>query len=265
MHFGFKFGSLSENNLTVTNIINVSDGQNLTYDLNVTVSDGKDNVTYNLRVIIQDRANDSLLTYTVNIASSIDSNETLNGSIILSDSDGLTSNNYTFEILDQNDSNNSVYTGNMVDVSSDGNYTFSIDLNASSIAPSHYAFVTQSISPVVGGENPQNDIVITHNFEVTYLAPIANNATIDAGWNDTVSFDMDTIISDYTDTDAQLTITIVSDPTHGNLTWNGHEFTYEVIEGSGYGGNDNFTYKITNTHNKQSEVKTITIVNILDT
>jgi hypothetical protein len=79
--------SLSGNNLVVANTISVSDGQNLTYDLNATVSDGKDDVTYSLRVVIQDQANDSLLTYTVNIVASIDSNETLNGSLVLSDAD----------------------------------------------------------------------------------------------------------------------------------------------------------------------------------
>ena len=173
--------SLSGNNLVVANTISVSDGQNLTYDLNATVSDSEDDVTYSLRVIIQDQANDSLLTYTVNIVTSIDSNETLNGSIILSDNDGVAQNSYNFDLLDRNDSNNSVYSGTITDVGSDNNYTFSIDLSAQNISPSHYALVTQAISPVIGGENPQSDVVITHNFEVNNLAPTWTASSYDTG------------------------------------------------------------------------------------
>lgn len=41
--------SLVGNNLEVADTISVNDGENLTYDLNTTVSDGEDNVSYSLQ------------------------------------------------------------------------------------------------------------------------------------------------------------------------------------------------------------------------
>ena len=251
--------SLIDNNLTVANTISVADGQNLTYDLNATVSDGKDYVTYSLKVVIQDRSNDSLLTYTVNIATSIDSNETLSGNILLADSDGLSSNSYSFELLDRNDSNNSVYTGSIDDVGSDGNYTFSIDLNASSVGSGHYVFKTSAISPVIGGENPQSDVVITHNFQVfsTPTIAMATQTINDNGGFATTDLPAPTVSN--IDTDA--VYSIVSDPTGGKLTinastgvttWNGdinptqvYTITIKVINPDGRSALATFTLNVT--------------------
>ena len=94
-------------------------------------------------------------------------------------------------------------------------------------------------------------------------APEAQDASVDAWWNDTVSFDMDNIISDNETPKSNLSIIVVSWPNHGSLTWNWHTFTYEVTDGSWYSGNDNFTYKV-NDWNLDSDVKTVTIVNTED-
>jgi len=210
--------SLVGNQLNVADTISVDDGQNLTYDLNTTVSDGENNVTYSLQVVIQDRANDSLLTYTINIVTSIDDNETLNGSIVLTDSDGLSANTIAFDLLDLNDSNLSVYSGTMTDVQSDGNYTFSIDLQASNVGASYYTFKTNAISPVIGGENPQSDVIITHNIQVisTPTISLANQSVNDGGGAGSVDLPAPTV----TGIVSGAVYSIVADPTGGKLTIN---------------------------------------------
>lgn len=220
--------SLSGNDLSVANTISVSDGQNITYDLNATVSDSSVDVTYALQVVIQDAANDGLLTFTLDIATTIDSNETLVGSIVLVDSDGLSSNSYSFELLDLNDSNNSVYTGTMDDVGSDGNYTFSIDLSAQGVGSSHYSFKTSAISPVIGGESPQSDVIITHDFEVLNAAPTWTAASYTTGItvDDTTDaaqtiLDLTTVSSDADGDTITYSIVSVTVPFAGEQTiWN---------------------------------------------
>jgi len=95
-------------------------------------------------------------------------------------------------------------------------------------------------------------------------APVANDFSVDADDEDTVSYDMNAQISDNESADSALTITIVSGPTHGSLTWNGHTFTYEVTDGSGYSGDDSFTYKVTDPDGLESETKTVTIIDTSD-
>lgn len=183
------------------------------------------------KVVIQDRANDSLLTYTINIVTSIDSNETLNGSIVLTDNDGLSANTIAFDLLDLNDSNLSVYSGTMTDVQSDGNFTFSIDLLANSISASNYAFVTTAISPVIGGENPQSDVVITHNIQVisTPTITMADQTVFDGGGNVDRNVGTPTV----TNVVAGAIYTLTSNPfgsmltinsSTGQMTWNGDLF-----------------------------------------
>jgi hypothetical protein len=217
--------TLVGNELKVADTISVNDGQNLTYDLNATISDGEDNVTYQVRVVIQDRSNDSLMTYTLNIPDT-DSNATLNGWVKLEDSDGLSNTGISFELLDRNDSNNSVYTAMMTDVGNDGNYTFSIDLQAQSVDASHYTFKTSAISPVIGGENPQSDVVISHNFEVRNLAPTWTATSYNTGLTINDSSDAEQTIQDLTaissDVDGDtITYSIVSiDVPAEQIEWN---------------------------------------------
>lgn len=252
--------SLVGNNLEVADTISVNDGENLTYDLNATVSDGEDNVSYSLQVVIQDRANDSLLTYTINIVTSIDSNETLNGSIVLTDSDGLSANTIAFDLLDLNDSNLSVYSGTMTDVGSDGNFTFSIDLPANSISASNYVFVTTAISPVIGGENPQSDVVITHDLQVisTPTISLANQTVNDNGALASTDLPTPTV----TNVNAGAAYSIVADPTGGKITinaatgvatWNGDLFantdysiTIKVLNTDGGTSSTTFTLTVIN-------------------
>jgi hypothetical protein len=255
--------TLVGNEIKVADTISVADGQNLTYDLNASVTDSKDSVTYQVRVVIQDRSNDSLMTHTINIANSIDDNATLSGSIELVDSDGLSNTNISFELLDRNDSNNSVYTGTMTDVGNDGNYTFSIDLQAQSIDASHYTFKTSAISPVIGGENPQSDVTITHNFQVVSTPTIsfANTSVDDDGGGFTNSVGTPTtdgvvvgatyeIVSESPSTSNMLSINTTS----GEMEWLGdvagptnYDITIKVTNPDG--GTDSHTFTLTVNNN----------------
>ncbi len=95
--------------------------------------------------------------------------------------------------------------------------------------------------------------------------PVATEFSVDAGWNDIVIHDMGQDISDAESTDDLLTITVVTPPAHGALTWSGHEFTYEVDDTSSYSGDDSFTYKVTDPDGAESTVETVTILNVWDT
>ncbi len=105
--------------------------------------------------------------------------------------------------------------------------------------------------------------VITNNSAVN-SAPVATDVSVNAGGNDTVTHNLNANISDAESADSVLTITVVSDPSHGALSWNGNEFTYEVTHGSTYGGDDSFTYKVTDPDNGVSSTKTVTILSTLD-
>lgn len=114
-----------------------------------------------------------------------------------------------------------------------------------------------------------NISTITHTYiveanTIPNTAPTALDETVDAEWNDIVIFDMNTIIWDVETEDKDLTIEVISWPTHWVLTWTGHSFEYEVTDWSWYGWDDSFTYKVKDFWNKESEVKTITITNISD-
>lgn len=121
------------------------------------------------------------------------------------------------------------------------------------------------ICKVIDNDWASNTDDFSLNVEEANTAPTAQDKTVDAMWNDTVSFDMNSIIWDAETVDADLNIEIVSWPTHWALTWTGHSFEYEVTDWSWYIWSDNFTYKVKDSWNKYSEIKTITIKDVMDT
>ena len=89
--------------LTVTVASNsIADLANVEHNLSVTASDGEANASVSVVTTLQDVANDSLMTFTTSIPSSVDSNGTLVGSVTLVDSDGLSGTNINYNIEDLN-------------------------------------------------------------------------------------------------------------------------------------------------------------------
>ena len=200
--------SLTDGNLTINaTTINVADGVNLNYDLNITITDGDANVSYIVNSTIQDGLNDKPLTYTIDLPSTLDANETLTGSITLSDDDGLSNTNITIELQDVDNSNNVVYTGEMVDSKNNGAYEISIDLTANSIPNGNYALVA-IVSPVIGGDNPQGDVTISHSIKVgRNTAPTWTASSYDTGV---------TVYDDLNTNQIVLDLTTISSDTDGD-------------------------------------------------
>ena len=93
--------------------------------------------------------------------------------------------------------------------------------------------------------------------------PTAQDVSIDAGWEWHTGRDMNQDISDVEDNDSNLSIQVVSWPSHGELTWwgtNWNEFSYNWD--SWYVWDDSFDYKVIDSDGWESEVKTVTITNI---
>jgi len=238
--------SVADGNLTINaTSIDVADSANLEYDLNVTITDGEDNVSYIVNSTIQDTANDSLLTFTTSIPSTVDSNATLVGSVTLVDSDGLSNTNITYTVQDLNDNNNTVYTSEIVDSNNNGTYDFSIDISAESIAVGNYVFVAV-VSPVIGGENAQSDVTITSNFQVVSTPVIdvipTQNVDDNGGF---VATSLLTVSG--TDINVGAVYSIVNDPTSGGLTINSN--TGEIVWDRDIGINQTYsiTVKVENT------------------
>lgn len=94
--------------------------------------------------------------------------------------------------------------------------------------------------------------------------PQAQDYTLDLKGKETATYDMNTLISDRETSDDNLQIIVFNSPAHGGLTWSDNTFTYEVTDGTGYVGNDAFTYIVKDKGNLKSEVKTVTLNNIAD-
>jgi hypothetical protein len=157
--------SLVGNKLSVADSISVDDGKSKTYDMKATVSDGRADVSYELSLVIEDGVNDNLLKYTLRMVDTIDSNATMELNVALSDIDGLFSNTFSYTIVDKNNSNNVVYRGRVSDADGNGDFTDSFNLAENAVVAGEYRF--QMVVPtVVGGETPQGDVNITHDFEV---------------------------------------------------------------------------------------------------
>jgi len=237
--------------------INAADWENIVYDLTVTVTDWTDDVSYTLNTVIQDEANDSLMTFTNDIPTQVIRTEKLDGSVTLIDADnwseaGTFDNSYAFSLnvnyVDENDQWTVVYNGQMEnvdadldwewDVDADGNpiYTWSVDLANENINANDHKFVS-IVSPIVLGENPQADVVITSNIQVLdpdspllISAPILIDAT-----ETTISV----IVSDFGDSDGIRNVTVwlysdealtikVAEDENGNFTWLTAATTYYV-------------------------------------
>ncbi|QFR39005.1 hypothetical protein A9Q91_02110 [Candidatus Gracilibacteria bacterium 28_42_T64] len=95
-------------------------------------------------------------------------------------------------------------------------------------------------------------------------APTAADVNLNVGGEETITYDLDGDISDTESTDANLTVSVVSGPSHGSLSWNGNEFTYEVTDGTFYAGPDSFTYEVTDEGGLKSTVKTVSMTGIFD-
>ncbi|MDD2871938.1 MAG: DUF5011 domain-containing protein, partial [Candidatus Gracilibacteria bacterium] len=113
-----------------------------------------------------------------------------------------------------------------------------------------------------------NSSSITHTYVVNAIpntAPTASDGSTDLGiLGFTYNGDLASYISDNESSDNQLTINVVSGPSHGTLVWNGTQFTYQATIGSGYFGNDSFTYNVTDPQGLTSSTQTFTIYNIIE-
>jgi hypothetical protein len=189
--------SIVGNELVVSDAIEIADGLSESYDFNVTVSDGVDSVSYALNLVLQDAKSDSLLTYELTLPSSISSDSSLYMRLAMSDADGLSTNELSYEILDKGNEGSVIYSGSLADSVGDGNYTGSFDLSSNSIVPGSYTF-SMVISPVVGGEDAQGDVNVSRDFEVFSVnyAPTGESFSVDASQNDTYTVDLASHIND---------------------------------------------------------------------
>ena len=121
---------------------------------------------------------------------------------------------------------------------------------------------TYTVSDGKGGKDTATVYVTI--LEKPNHAPSAQDKTLDAQWDDWVTYNMNNIIWDNETPKEDLEIIIVSWPNYGSLTWNWHTFTYEVTDGSWYAWDDEFTYKVKDSQWAESEIKTIKITNIAD-
>lgn len=151
-----------DNNLTIdaTNI-DVADFSNLSYDLNVTVSDWKSEVSYILNSVIQDSANDNILTASDIIA---DSNVTVwnnfDFKIDVSDLDWVSSVYY--EVL--NDSNTSLLSWYIAESTTQANsYAWNIDTSNIWIG-SYKLKITANW--YVWWENENSTVIKEHDFNI---------------------------------------------------------------------------------------------------
>ena len=119
--------------------------------------------------------------------------------------------------------------------------------------------------------------------------PTAQNVTIDAGVNDSVTYDLSLDIGDVETANTKLVIEVVDKPKYsttvgsyaiageltencssdsnqtGKIVWNNNtEFFYEICDGSGFIGSVYFTYRVKDEQGAYSETKTVTVTNIAD-
>jgi hypothetical protein len=91
--------------------------------------------------------------------------------------------------------------------------------------------------------------------------PVGGNATVAVNSNGVASGSL--IARD--NSGATPTVTIVSQPSLGNVSLSGLNFTYTASAGPGFTGSDSFTYKVTDASNNESPVYTVSIsVNVPD-
>jgi len=95
------------------------------------------------------------------------------------------------------------------------------------------------------------------------IAPTAEDLTINAAGEGSASGTI--VISDAESPVADLTVVVVTAPIHGTIVWNTKtNFTYTVTHGSGYNGDETFTYYVQDPEGLQSATKTVTIEFVVD-
>ena len=112
--------------------------------------------------------------------------------------------------------------------------------------------------------------------------PTAQDVTIDTGYNDFITYDLSSDINDVETAKSDLVIEVIDKPKYsttgeltencpldnnntGKIMWNSNtEFYYEVCHGPGYTGSVYFTYKVIDESHVESEVRKVTINNLLD-
>ncbi len=244
---------------------NLADWVNKEVDVALTCSDGDKNTTKTIEVTVQDQVNDRLLTYTTNIPTQVSYNGDLNWTISLNDPNGsLSQTSYTFYLLDDN--NNSVYTWTIDDINNDWNYSFWVDLSTLNLSEGNYTFQTEPITPVVLGENPQKDEVISQGIDLINKSPVAIDGTVPWNWSNPYTFSMNDFISDAESLDSDLQIQIVTEPSADDWTvcWtatvNWQDVTINLD--SWKAGTFYIEYKVIDPEWKESDVKKITINDI---
>ncbi|MDD3645944.1 MAG: Ig-like domain-containing protein [Candidatus Gracilibacteria bacterium] len=163
---------------------------------------------------------------------------------------------------------------------------YAITLNDASAIPGYVAFGSgaggnvdfSTLTPntsyrvrtrIYSFDKESNALKYTETYRVyttlaTNTAPTASDVTKDVG-GETITYDLAPDISDSETADNNLTIVVVSGPSHGSLVWNTNsEFTYTVTQGSFYAGDDSLTYKVRDPEGLESEIKTVTLTNVFD-
>ncbi len=244
--------SLTDGNLTIdATSIDVADGVNLNYDLNVTVTDSEDNVSYIINSTIQDSSNDAILTATdIGASATVNNGTDLNISLVLSDADGVDS--VTYNIYSVSDATTSLDSGILNDDLNDNNY--SVTTNSSSLADGDYTLEIIATG-VDGGEGFESEVTKTHNFTITTpnTAPTAIDGSVNGGGASSLTFSMTDVISDTEDADSVLTIVVTTQSTKGTVSINGTNATFNM--NSGQSGASFFLFKVRDSDGAESDEK----------
>lgn len=189
----------------------------------------------------------------------------------ISNSDGYDADSTTYSNL------GIAYTANAYNVRlnaqlSESDETFTVYLNiplGSEASPQFTTFTSNALQLANTTWNSslvKTEVVETETTDTTNSAPTASDVSLDANGfgNEVVTHNLNANISDAEDADSALSITVVTAPTHGSLTWSGNTFTYTVTQGSFYAGSDSFTYYVTDSDGAISSTQTVSISNIFD-
>ena len=169
--------SVIGNTLTIdATSIDIAYRINQAYDLNVTVSDGTDNVSYVVNSVIQDSANDAILVASSIVADTdVILGDDLNVSLHVTDTDGIISVSYSIVFFDSFSSGGvsatTVDAGAMVN-NIDNIYSTVIDssvINTTAIsaggAVRSYRIYVEAVG-VVSGEVEDSNVTVIHDFMV---------------------------------------------------------------------------------------------------
>ncbi len=153
-----------------TDAIDVADNQTKTDVLDLEISDGKNVLTKQVTVNITDEANDAYMTSNLTLEN-ITKGQDLEISLVLNDADapnaGTLANTINATISSDNFADTQV-TLNL----ENGVYKATV----SGLDAWNYTFKTEEITPVISGENPQENVVVEKDFTVNEAPVIDTTA-----------------------------------------------------------------------------------------